>query len=365
MSYAPSEIFLSLLHNAGLMALVVMAYSTLLRHAPKLGGRSVMIGCLFGLAGVLSMADPIRTPEDVQLDSRTVMAALAAPFGGLVATLIAAGIMGVFRMVQGGASALAGLAAIAMASGIGYAFHRIWKGRTPKAKQLLALSVASCSVLGCFALLPKDVAIAVLRTAAIPLVTNAVLGILLLGVFLAREDRNFRREQELRTEASTDALTALANRRTFDRLAYRISESTRPKNSPFAMLLVDVDRFKSINDRFGHLAGDQVLAAIAAIVKSETRQSDIVARYGGEEIAVLMPSTSLRVAERVAERIRQSVAAQPLAVDGVGLEVTVSIGVSGSELKPVVFPSVFKAADDALYDAKNNGRNRVELRRAA
>ncbi len=130
-SYAPSQIFLSLLHNAGLMALVVMAYSTLLRHAPKIGGRGVMIGVLFGLAGVLSMADPIRTPEGIQLDSRTVMAALAAPFGGLVATLIAAFIMGVFRIVQGGAGVVTGLAAIAMASTIGYAFYRIWRGGAP------------------------------------------------------------------------------------------------------------------------------------------------------------------------------------------------------------------------------------------
>ncbi|MGQ2906646.1 MAG: GGDEF domain-containing protein [Aliihoeflea sp.] len=365
MSYAPSEIFLSLLHNAGLMALVVMAYSTLVRHAPKLGGRSVMIGLLFGLAGVLSMADLIRTPEGVQLDSRTVMAALAAPFGGLVAAVIAACIMGIFRMIQGGAGAVTGLAAIAMASTIGYVFHRIWKGRTPNAEQLLVLSLAICSVLACLALLPRQTAVSVVQTAAIPLVTNAVLGILLLGAFLAREDRHFRREEELRTEASTDALTALANRRTFDRLAYRISESARAKGSPFAMLLVDVDRFKSINDRFGHLAGDRVLASIAAIVKAETRQTDIVARYGGEEIAVLMPATSLRVAERVAERIRQSVAGQSLAVEGTDLEVTVSIGVSGADKAGVVFPSVFKAADDALYDAKNNGRNRVELRRAA
>lgn len=365
MSYAPSQIFLSLLHNAGLMALVVMAYSTLLRHAPKIGGRGVMIGVLFGLAGVLSMADPIRTPEGIQLDSRTVMAALAAPFGGLVATLIAAFIMGVFRIVQGGAGVVTGLAAIAMASTIGYAFYRIWRGRTPNTEQLLTLAIAICSVLVCLALLPKEVASSLVRTAAVPLVTNAVLGILLLGAFLAREDRNFRREEELRTEATTDALTALANRRTFDRLAYRISESAKAKNAPFAMLLVDVDRFKSINDRFGHLAGDRVLASIAAVVKAETRQSDIVARYGGEEIAVLMPATSLRVAERVAERIRQSVAGQSLAVEGTDLEVTVSIGVSGADKAGVVFPTVFKAADDALYDAKNNGRNRVELRRAA
>jgi diguanylate cyclase len=364
-SYAPNEIFLSLLHNAGLMALVVMAYSTLLRHAPKLGGRSVMIGLLFGLAGVLSMADPIRTPEGVQLDSRTVMAALAAPFGGATATLIAACMMGAFRIVQGGVGTVPGLVAIAMASAIGYAFHRIWRRRTPNAEQLLALAVAICSVLASLVLLPREVATSVVRTAAIPLVTNAVLGILLLGAFLAREDRHFRREQELRTEATTDALTALANRRTFDRLAYRVSEGARARGAPFSMLLVDVDRFKSINDRFGHLAGDRVLASIAAIVKAETRQSDVVARYGGEEIAVLMPATSIRVAERVAERIRESVAGQSLAVDGTQFQVTVSIGVSGSETASVVFPVVFKAADDALYDAKNKGRNRVELRRAA
>jgi len=347
------------------MALVVMAYSTLLRHAPKLGGRSVTIGLLFGLACVLSMADPIRTPEGIHLDSRTVMAALAAPFGGLTATLIAAAMMSVFRLFQGGVGAMPGLAAIAMASAIGYSFHRIWKGRTPNVEQLLTLSVATCSVLACLALLPRQAAASVVQTAAIPLIANAVLGILLLGAFLAREDRHFRREEELQTEATTDALTALANRRTFDRLAYRISESARSKNAPFAMLLVDVDRFKSINDRFGHQAGDRVLASIASVVKAETRKTDIVARYGGEEIAVLMPATSLRVAERVAERIRESVAREPIAVDGTELQVTVSIGVSGSEKASVFFPNVFKAADDALYDAKNNGRNRVELRRAA
>jgi diguanylate cyclase (GGDEF)-like protein len=167
---------------------------------------------------------------------------------------------------------------------------------------------------------------------------------------------DFRR---VASQAATDALTGLANRRSFDdELALEWRRAERVGDS-LALLLIDLDNFKSINDGHGHQAGDAVLRRVAAILESGARQVDLAARYGGEEFALLAPETDLVGATKLAERLRADLEAARVEVpSGSEVSVTASIGVAvkGGLTRA---EQLVASADGALYEAKRNGKNRV------
>lgn len=167
--------------------------------------------------------------------------------------------------------------------------------------------------------------------------------------------------------AVMDQLTGLHNRRFMDsRLGVMFDESALRARS-LAMLVLDVDRFKSVNDSWGHDAGDEVLREFADRVRACTRGIDLVARMGGEEIVVVLPDTTLEAAYAVAERIREQVEAEPFAIhrNTRSISVTVSIGVASRRAGDASSAEVLKRADEALYRAKESGRNRVVVANAA
>jgi diguanylate cyclase (GGDEF)-like protein len=158
--------------------------------------------------------------------------------------------------------------------------------------------------------------------------------------------------------ARTDSLTGLPNRRAFDEALVREVARAGRSKVRFVLVFADVDHFKRVNDDFGHPVGDAVLAAVGGALRSALRPYDQAARYGGEELALLLPDTSLAQGGAVAERVRAAVAA--LAIVGCGRPVTVSLGVA--ELRPAEEPaSLLRRADAALYAAKQAGRDRVVL----
>jgi diguanylate cyclase len=164
-----------------------------------------------------------------------------------------------------------------------------------------------------------------------------------------------------RTESLTDPLTSLANRKFFDQaLAQAIAEASR-QDETLCLLMTDIDHFKTFNDTFGHLTGDQVLRLVALSVKQNVKGQDIAARYGGEEFAVILPSTALRASVTVADHIRRAVMSKELMKRSTGEHlgrVTISIGVA--MLRPGdTVQSLISRADTCLYAAKRNGRNRV------
>ncbi len=167
---------------------------------------------------------------------------------------------------------------------------------------------------------------------------------------------------QLRIEemASTDKLTGLLNRHAFTILIDKLLAEYRRAPQPIAVLLADVDHFKEINDRHGHLAGDQVLQLIAERLLAGLRASDIAARWGGEEFLMVMKGCDLTEGQRIAETLRQKIEAAAIVVNGQTIPVTISIGVSqydGTELPDLTV----NRADAALYEAKNAGRNRVKV----
>jgi len=169
--------------------------------------------------------------------------------------------------------------------------------------------------------------------------------------------------QELKLQASTDYLTGVANRRSLmQRLALEFERVKRPGSQHrCAVLAVDLDLFKQINDTHGHAAGDAVLQQVAALMQRLTRQLDLVARSGGEEFTLLLPDTGTDDALALAERLRSGLAAQPVQHQGRQLSVTVSVGVSEVLGADASLDAVLARADVALYAAKAGGRNQVRL----
>ena len=167
--------------------------------------------------------------------------------------------------------------------------------------------------------------------------------------------------EAIRAESLTDPLTGLGNRKYFDRMIEAAVQNALANNEPLSLLMFDIDHFKSFNDSYGHLTGDQVLRLVGMSLKQTIKGQDITARYGGEEFAVVLPNTALRQALTVADHIRRAVMAKELKKKSTGEilgRVTISVGVSmlkqGDDTD-----SLIERADACLYAAKRNGRNRV------
>ena len=171
-----------------------------------------------------------------------------------------------------------------------------------------------------------------------------------------REARNWLKLQQ---DNRIDSLTCLNNRRYFDEIILKESERSERYSHPTSLIMLDLDHFKEVNDNFGHQTGDVVLKNLGKILLDEVRLSDTPCRYGGEEFAVILPETQLDEAQRIAERIRKTIARQELFThnSNVLFNVTASIGVASTEQNDTL--DLVECADQALYQAKKSGRNQT------
>lgn len=180
-------------------------------------------------------------------------------------------------------------------------------------------------------------------------------------VFMSRD----RADENNRVLAALDPLTGVANRRSLIAALDRDVARAQRMREPMALMMVDIDHFKDVNDQYGHPAGDRVLCSVVNVLRQRVRAQDLVGRYGGEEFMVLLPDTGLTGAEQLARELCKAVEESRCPADGVpgpGIAVTVSIGVFGGRLESGdSWDMLIAAADRALYQAKNNGRNRVEV----
>ncbi|MYN46489.1 diguanylate cyclase [Pseudoduganella sp. FT93W] len=175
------------------------------------------------------------------------------------------------------------------------------------------------------------------------------------------EQERARLIEELKIRADTDYLTGILNRRAFATAGNLRLRGAREKDESLAVILFDIDHFKSVNDCYGHDAGDQVLIRIAEVVRSTLRDGEILARYGGEEFVVMPSFCGLEAARALAERLRVAIEQEPLTLsDGYILRVTASFGVAVAHGPHAALDDLFHSADLALYRAKSQGRNRVE-----
>jgi diguanylate cyclase (GGDEF)-like protein len=163
--------------------------------------------------------------------------------------------------------------------------------------------------------------------------------------------------------ATTDPLTGVPNRRYFYEIGARELERAQRYLRPFSVLMLDIDHFKSVNDRFGHSAGDRLLSSVVELCLSQLRKSDHMGRLGGEEFAFVLPETNAQAASAFADRLRACISRREFpGVDG-PQQVTVSIGVAQLEPDVHSLELLISRADNALYQAKIQGRNRVEVYR--
>lgn len=181
-------------------------------------------------------------------------------------------------------------------------------------------------------------------------------------------EESLRQSEELyRQLAITDPLTGIFNRRHFYQLSESELQRTCRYGRPLAVMMIDIDYFKKVNDSYGHAIGDQVLQTLASLIREALRTIDIFARYGGEEFIVLLPETQLRDVRPIAERLCRKIAETPVPIEANHISITISVGASAFEPSAQLFPSSKKVtldqlidlADKALYEAKETGRNRV------
>ena len=205
-------------------------------------------------------------------------------------------------------------------------------------------------------------------------VISSIMALLLAGIaiWIYRTNRRLQREVEARQQAEqqlrhlseTDALTGLANRRAFDQQLHKEFQRFLRYRHPFSIVMVDIDWFKRINDTYGHPAGDHVLTEFAWRLRDHIRKTDILARIGGEEFAIMMPETYPLEAKKRTELLQQIINTTPFQIAGSTdgpLMITASFGISCVADNDLVADAPLIRADTALYKAKNNGRNQVVL----
>ena len=168
-------------------------------------------------------------------------------------------------------------------------------------------------------------------------------------------------KQELKTLSERDPMTKLCNRRCFKQTSKAILELARRDESDLSLIMIDIDKFKDVNDTYGHSVGDEVLISFSQVLMKMTRKSDLLCRFGGEEFLVLLPETTLEGAAVIAEKIRKEVEVSAVKCETcTEVHYTVSLGVSQLEFKDeATVEEGIKRADSALYEAKESGRNRV------
>ncbi|MCV6615418.1 MAG: GGDEF domain-containing protein [Cellvibrionaceae bacterium] len=179
------------------------------------------------------------------------------------------------------------------------------------------------------------------------------------GVSHVHEGSRVEQQQQLMKLAAEDALTGLYNRFRLNEFFNREVALAKRENSELSLLLMDLDRFKKVNDRYGHDVGDQVLMKVAQLIKNNIRQSDYAFRVGGEEFCVILPAANSKEAEIVAENLRQLLAQTVLVIADIKVSITISIGVCQWRPEQSSFAEIYSLADRCMYQAKHQGRNQV------
>jgi len=201
------------------------------------------------------------------------------------------------------------------------------------------------------------------------LIAKIMLVVLFLVAFLVYHNRKLSRmnkkleelQNKLQEQANRDPMTNLYNRRYFHEVTANILEIAKREKKPFSLIMVDIDNFKNINDKYGHAVGDEVIKQLSLLLSKNVRSSDIVSRFGGEEFVILLPNTDLRGAQKIAAKIRESVENLQLHIDNKTIHFTISLGVSNFLPGDDSIEEILKRADQALYKAKRNGKNRTVI----
>jgi len=354
------DLFLPLMRNLGQLAIVALFYGMAISRLPQVAWPTVL-GIVCGLGAVLAIMDPTELPSGFPFDLRVAMVLIAGFFGGPVGATVSGGIASAYRFSLGGPTVDIGIAIIVIGAIIGAAGHALFVRPDKPIRMLDVLYVALLSPLTWLGalLLPWTQAVELAYRIFLPANALRIAGVLLLGLMILHERRRVEAESKIRRLAYIDELSGLSNRRAFYVSLEQAFARWQRFGEPHSIVMVDIDHFKRINDSHGHPTGDDVIRRLATILKEESRKTDVVARLGGEEFAVLLSNAQSDFASRVAERIRKRVERDTVISDTTQLRFTVSVGVSHDLEAATHRHDLLSSADEALYEAKRSGRNRV------
>jgi len=349
------DMFIALTQGISLLAMMAIAFGVVERQTWPRHLRSVLQGMIFGIGAIAAIMAPAHLGVGVMVDARGIIIGFAAAFGGWPAALVAVVIGGGYRLWLGGMGAMPGTAGIILAGLLGLSWRYFLRPRSRvQARHLVVLGL----VVSCYLLTGIGMGYAslwaLLSVIGPYMVSTSVIGAVLLGLFVERELRQIDRELQWKMHALTDPLTGLPNRRGFE----RGMEGLRTPDTPSALMAIDLDHFKAVNDTHGHAAGDYVLQRVSMVLRNCLRNRDLLSRLGGEELAVLLPETDAALARVIGERLRRAIDEMELLWEGQPIHVTASFGVA-TALGTLPMVELFQQADAALYSAKHGGRNRV------
>lgn len=333
-------------------------YSLILRKFRDSTLAACAFGLLFAATVILAMSAPIRMEDGMIFDLRGLFVGLAVVFAGWIAGLIAVVFGIAYRIMLGGEGVIAGCLGLILAFGLG----ATWRWATSRVRLVAVLRDAGFGLfvsgtLVTLFVLPKDLAMAILGEVGWPFVLANMLGAMALGFVLRREAQFVHDSEELRVYAAMDPLTKLLNRRGAAEALRSLNDQTERGR---ALFYFDVDKFKTINDTFGHAAGDAALAAVAARIKAVVRDDVIFSRHGGDEFTLFMTDVSETSVAIIANRMRRCVGETPVAFGGHDIPVSISVGAYWTE-NLSSFDDMLHHADAALLRAKALGRNRVSV----
>ncbi|MWB76418.1 diguanylate cyclase [Pseudooceanicola sp. 216_PA32_1] len=350
---------LPIIHGIGAMALVTTAYGFIQRSNLSRWMRHTIVGAIFGASAGYSMLDPIVLSTGIVLETHNLLIAFAAFFTGPIGAAIAILVTGAVRMTMDTVVAVTDVTSIASAAIIGLLWSApALRPKDIEVKHFVFMGLQMSLPLAAVFLVPVLNQQEGLLTVFIGLTGFNVLAACAFGTFLARERRLAKRERALQESVDHDFLTTVLNRGGFFRKYDEVKD--HHSDTGGAVLLIDLDRFKNINDTFGHSVGDDVLKTAAEAMKRVVRKGDMLARIGGEEFAVYLPSATEQEAGRIADRIREAITASVCIPTEPDMRITASVG--GYHFRTREQPNLAEAlniADQRLYKAKFMGRNRT------
>lgn len=322
-------------------------------HSDSIGKR-LLTGVAAGLLGTILLVFTIQI-DDAIIDFRQLAVILSAFFGGIYSSIITGVIICVMRLLLfppiTEASAIAAFNSIIVAAVVGVLsikvthYWRFWVS----SMAVLVFTTGTVFII--------NRGYDGIYTASIYAITIFIGGSITAYIlkFLLRAKETFTK---LESEASFDFLTGLHNNRKFDSTFSQLADSARKNNERLTVALIDIDHFKKVNDTYGHVNGDVVLAQLAGILNDAVRAVDTVSRNGGEEFSVLMYNTTTTNSQLIAEKIRAAVESHKFQLnDGKLIHITVSIGIAA--FPETELEALYSKADQALYQAKALGRNKV------
>lgn len=333
------------------MCLCTYAAHMIWRFASQRWLREMLLGLAFGGGATVSMLEPFILLPSGPIDARYAFVGIAAAFGGPISAVASGVVTVTARILMGGGGAWLGCAMTVLVAAGAMIWGHCTRHRRKKSMfdWMMLTSIISVPIIVGLIVAQTGISIIGMR-----LITN-IAGTFIFGKMIETDIRRRQRERDLNIAAGQDDLTGLPNRRA---LMDFVAELEASPSSSLALLVIDIDHFKNINDHFGHATGDDVLRGIGAILMTSTRGKDFAARFGGEEFAVIFPTKSHMDAVVVADRLRLDLC-RHLEIKGEPLTVTVSIGGAFFPSGQFHYADLFKKADAALYEAKRTGRNRV------